>query len=104
MSLLLVVLKRFTRETFISFQVRNYRLYYFGQVISTSGTFMQSIAQAWLVLKISNSGTALGIISALQYIPILLFGTLGGFAALAAALLGSINLRNPRSINTNSIN
>jgi len=42
---------------------------------------MQSVAQAWLVLKISNSGTALGIVSALQYIPILLFGTLGGVVA-----------------------
>lgn len=81
MSRISLALKRFTRETFISFQVRNYRLYYFGQVISTSGTFMQSIAQAWLVLKISNSGTALGIVSALQYIPILLFGTLGGVVA-----------------------
>lgn len=42
---------------------------------------MQGVAQAWLVLKISNSGTALGIVSALQYIPILLFGTLGGVVA-----------------------
>ncbi len=74
-------LKQFSRETFSSFQVRNYRLYYIGQIISTSGTFMQGIAQAWLVLKISNSGTALGIVSALQYIPVLLFGTLGGVAA-----------------------
>jgi MFS family permease len=74
-------LKRYSRETFSSFQVRNYRLYYIGQIISTSGTFMQSVAQAWLVLKISNSGTALGIVSALQYIPILLFGTLGGVVA-----------------------
>ena len=74
-------LTRFSRDTFASFQVRNYRLYYIGQVISTSGTFMQSIAQSWLVLKISNSGTALGIVSALQYIPILLFGTLGGVVA-----------------------
>jgi MFS family permease len=75
------MLTRFSRDTFASFQVRNYRLYYIGQVISTSGTFMQSIAQSWLVLKISNSGTALGIVSALQYIPILLFGTLGGVVA-----------------------
>ncbi len=74
-------LKRYSQETFSSFQVRNYRLYYVGQIISTSGTFMQSVAQAWLVLKISNSGTALGIVSALQYIPILLFGTLGGVVA-----------------------
>jgi MFS family permease len=74
-------LKRFSRDTFTSFEVRNYRLYYIGQIISTSGTFMQSIAQAWLVLKLTDSGTALGIVSALQYIPILLFGTVGGVAA-----------------------
>src|SRR5512135_2695383 len=73
--------RRFSRETFTSFEVRNYRLYYIGQIISTSGTFMQSIAQAWLVLKLTDSGTALGIVSALQYIPVLLFGTVGGVAA-----------------------
>jgi len=49
--------------------------------ISTSGTFMQSVAQAWLVLKITNSGTALGLVSALQYVPILLFGAYGGVIA-----------------------
>jgi MFS family permease len=76
-----ISLKHFTRNTFTSFEVRNYRLYYIGQIISTSGTFMQSIAQAWLVLQISNSGTALGIVSALQYIPVLLFGTFGGVIA-----------------------
>lgn len=76
-----IAIRNFTRNTFTSFEVRNYRLYYIGQIISTSGTFMQSIAQAWLVLEISNSGTALGIVSALQYIPILLFGTLGGVIA-----------------------
>jgi MFS family permease len=81
MSYILTALKRFGRETFTSFEVRNYRLYYIGQIISTSGTFMQTVAQAWLVLKISNSGTALGIVSALQYIPILIFGTLGGVVA-----------------------
>jgi MFS family permease len=74
-------LKRFGRETFTSFEVRNYRLYYIGQIISTSGTFMQSIAQAWLVLKLTNSGAALGIVSALQYIPVLFFGPLGGVMA-----------------------
>jgi len=74
-------LRLFVRETFTSFSVRNYRLYYIGQIISTSGTFMQSIAQAWLVLKIANTGTALGIVSALQYIPVLFFGPLGGVVA-----------------------
>ncbi len=81
MSHFTIALKRFTRDTFTSFSVRNYRLYYIGQIISTSGTFMQSVAQAWLVLKLTNSATALGIVSALQYIPILLFGTLGGVVA-----------------------
>jgi MFS family permease len=61
--------------------VRNYRLYYIGQVISTSGTFMQSIAQDWLVLKLSNSGLALGGVTALQYLPILLLGPYGGLVA-----------------------
>jgi MFS family permease len=81
MSPIRAALQRYRRETFSSFQVRNYRLYYVGQIISTSGTFMQSIAQAWLVLKLTNSGTALGIVSALQYIPILLLGTYGGVMA-----------------------
>jgi MFS family permease len=81
MSAIKTAIKRYSRDTFSSFQVRNYRLYYIGQIISTSGTFMQSIAQAWLVLKITNSGAALGIVSALQYIPILLFGSYGGVIA-----------------------
>jgi MFS family permease len=76
-----VNLRRFGRETFSSFKVRNYRLYYIGQIISTTGTFMQTVAQAWLVLKLTNSGTALGIVSALQYIPVLVFGPLGGVVA-----------------------
>src|SRR5512138_2131057 len=74
-------LRKYSRETFTSLYVRNYRLYYIGQIISTSGTFMQSVAQAWLVLKLTNSGTALGIASALQYMPILLLAPFGGVVA-----------------------
>ena len=74
-------LKRFSQETFSSLHVRNYRLYYIGQIISTSGTFMQSVAQAWLVLRLTNSGTALGIVTALQYVPILFLGPYGGVVA-----------------------
>jgi len=48
------------RRTFRSLRVRNYRLYMTGQVISMIGTWMQSVAQAWLVLKLGQSGTALG--------------------------------------------
>ncbi len=43
-------LQKYGHETFSSLFIRNYRLYYIGQIISTSGTFMQSVAQAWLVL------------------------------------------------------
>jgi MFS family permease len=81
MSQISSAVKKFGKNTFSSFSVRNYRLYYIGQIISTSGTFMQSVAQAWLVLKITNSGTALGLVSALQYVPILLFGAYGGVIA-----------------------
>jgi MFS family permease len=75
------ILRSRSRETFSSLFVRNYRLYYIGQIISTSGTFMQNVAQAWLVLKLTNSGTALGITSALQYVPILILGPYGGVIA-----------------------
>ena len=71
-------LRTFRRETFSSLYIRNYRLYYIGQIISTSGTFMQQVAQAWLVLKLTHSGTALGLVTALQYLPILFFGPYGG--------------------------
>ncbi len=74
-------LRQRSHETFSSLYIRNYRLYYIGQIISTSGTFMQSVAQAWLVLKLTNSGTALGITSALQYVPILVLGPYGGVIA-----------------------
>jgi MFS family permease len=74
-------LRHFSQETFPSLHIRNYRLYYIGQIISTSGTFMQSVAQAWLVLKLTNSGTALGITAALQYVPILVLGPYGGVIA-----------------------
>jgi MFS family permease len=74
-------LRAYTDATFTSLRVRNYRLYYLGQIISTSGTFMQSIAQDWLVLKLSNSGVALGGVTALQYLPILIFGPYGGLVA-----------------------
>jgi MFS family permease len=69
------------RRTFASLSVRNYRLYFFGQMISLSGTWMQGVAQAWLVLKLTNSGTALGLVTALQFLPVLLLGPMGGVVA-----------------------
>jgi len=81
MEHIITYLRHYSRETFSSLYVRNYRLYYIGQIISTSGTFMQSVAQAWLILKLTNSGVALGITSTLQYIPFLILGPYGGIVA-----------------------
>ena len=69
------------RQTFSSLAIRNYRLYFIGQGLSQSGTWMQSIAQDLLVLKLTGSGTDLGIIVALQALPVLLLGPWGGVLA-----------------------
>ncbi|MEJ7702469.1 MAG: MFS transporter [Geodermatophilaceae bacterium] len=62
--------------------MRNYRLFATGSLISNTGTWMQRVAQDWLVLELSNnSGVALGVVTALQFGPILLFGMYGGILA-----------------------
>ncbi|WP_405584382.1 MFS transporter [Streptomyces sp. NBC_01092] len=63
---------------FSSLSVRNYRLFFLGQVVSNTGTWMQRIAQDWLVLGLTGSATAVGITTALQFLPMLLFGLYGG--------------------------
>ena len=70
----------FTR-TFASLRNRNFRIFFTAQIVSVTGTWMQSIAQMWLVLHLTGSGLALGITAALQFTPILLFGTWGGLLA-----------------------
>ena len=74
-------LERATRDTFKSLRSRNYRLYFLGQVVSVSGTWMQGIAQAWLVLQLTGSGAILGLTTGLQFLPILLGGPLAGVLA-----------------------
>jgi MFS family permease len=70
------------RATFQSLHVRNFRLFFFGQMVSQCGTWMQTIALGWLVLHLShNSGFAIGLVIALQFIPTLLFGVWGGVIA-----------------------
>jgi MFS family permease len=64
-----------------SLGVRNYRLYFFGQLISVIGTWMQTVAQSFLVLQLTGSGTALGLATAARFLPMFLFGPLGGLAA-----------------------
>ncbi|MEV5428423.1 MFS transporter [Streptomyces sp. NPDC052701] len=63
---------------FSSLRIRNYRLFFLGQVVSNIGTWMQRIAQDWLVLSLTGSSAAVGITTALQFLPMLLFGLYGG--------------------------
>ncbi len=68
-------------QTFRSLRIRNYRLYFIGMLVSTCGTWMQSVAQSWLVLKISGSSAAVGFTVALQFFPILIGGAWSGVLA-----------------------
>src|SRR3954466_9554211 len=68
-------------RTFQALENYNYRLFWIGQVISLTGTWMQSTGQAWLVLKLTNSPFAVGLVTALQTLPILLFTLFGGVFA-----------------------
>lgn len=74
--------RRLGHDTFASLHNRNYRLYFIGQTVSVSGTWMQQIAQVWLILQLTNySGTAVGLVTAFQFLPMLLFGAWGGVLA-----------------------
>jgi len=70
-----------TGRMFAALHERNFRLYFIGQLISQSGTWMQSVAQGWLVLQITNSSFDLGVVVALQFLPMLLLGSFGGLYA-----------------------
>jgi MFS family permease len=65
-------------STFSSLANRNYRLYFFGQMVSISGTWMQNVAMSFLVLQLTNSGTELGLATAARFVPIFLLGPWGG--------------------------
>ncbi|WP_338045446.1 MFS transporter [Parafrankia soli] len=67
--------------TFAALQVPNFRLFLGGQVVSLCGTWMQMIALGWLVLSLGASGTELGLVTAAQFLPVLLFGAYGGLIA-----------------------
>ncbi|MBR7826696.1 MFS transporter [Actinospica sp. MGRD01-02] len=60
---------------------RNYRLYFAGQLVSVMGTWMQTVAQSFLVLGLTHSGTVLGLATAARFVPMLLFGPMGGLIA-----------------------
>ncbi|HET9782228.1 MAG TPA: MFS transporter [Candidatus Dormibacteraeota bacterium] len=60
---------------------RNYRLFFTGQIISTVGTWMQSVAMPWLALELTHSGFLVGLVLAAQFTPILIAGQFGGIVA-----------------------
>ena len=74
-------IQRFRRDTFASLANPNYRLYFAGQSVSMIGTWMQAIAQSFLVFHITDSGTDVGLIVALQTLPVMLLGPYGGVVA-----------------------
>jgi MFS family permease len=69
------------RGTFSSLSTRNYRLFFTGQLISISGTWMQTVAQSFLVLQLSNSGTTLGLTIAVRFAPMFVLGPWAGLIA-----------------------
>ncbi|HVF32409.1 MAG TPA: MFS transporter [Acidimicrobiales bacterium] len=68
-------------QTFASLRVHNYRVFFLGMLVSASGTWMQSVAQGWLVLQLTGSGTAVGLVTAAQFVPMLVGGVYGGVIA-----------------------
>jgi MFS family permease len=69
------------RRSFNSLEVPNYRRYFAGQLVSLSGNWMQTVAAVWLILTLTGSGVAVGLTTALQFLPMLLFGAWGGLLA-----------------------
>lgn len=66
------------RRGFTALRIHNFRLWFAGQAISVAGTWMQTTALGWLVVVLTGDGVALGTMLALQYLPLLLFGPIGG--------------------------
>jgi len=102
-----------------SLRQRNYRLFFFGQLVSVAGTWMQTVAQSFVVLDLTHSGTQLGLTTAVRFLPMFLFGPLGGvfadrmdkrrvlyltqslaglLAAAFAVLVGTGNIATPQAI------
>ena len=68
-------------STFRSLKVRNFRLFFVGQLISQTGNWLTLVAQTLLVLKLTDSGLAIGLLAACQFLPVLLFGVWTGLIA-----------------------
>src|SRR3954469_4443770 len=68
-------------RSFASLSIPNFRRYFAGQLVSLSGNWMQMIAEMWVVLSLTGSGVAVGVTTALQFLPMLIFGAWGGLIA-----------------------
>lgn len=68
----------FLIRTFPAFKYRNYNLYFFAQLVSLIGTWLQLVAESWLVLQLTNSAFMVGLIAAISFTPVLLFSLFGG--------------------------
>src|SRR5258708_38928303 len=66
------------RRIFGSLDTHNYRLFFTGELVSHTGSWMQNMAEAWLVLTLTPSGAAVGATFAFRFLPVLLFGLWGG--------------------------
>ncbi|MDQ2812297.1 MAG: MFS transporter [Actinomycetota bacterium] len=69
------------RQMISSLRQRNYRLFFFGQLVSVAGTWMQTVAQSFVVLDLTRSGTQLGLTTAARFLPMFIFGPIGGVFA-----------------------
>jgi MFS family permease len=69
---------RLGTQTFRSLRIRNYRLFFIAQCISSTGTWVQLIAENWLVVRLGGSGLTLGVTTALQFLPILFLSAYAG--------------------------
>ena len=69
------------RQMVSSLRQRNYRLFFFGQLVSVAGTWMQTVALSFVVLDLTHSGAQLGLATAARFVPMLLFGPVGGVFA-----------------------
>jgi len=74
-------MKRYLAATFAALRFRNYRLFFLGQSVSVAGTWMQRMAQGWLVLELTDSSVWLGVTLAAQQLPTLMLTAWGGVLA-----------------------
>ncbi len=68
-------------RSFASLSIPNYRRFFYGQLVSISGNWMQTVAEIWVILTLTGSGVAVGLTTALQFLPMLLVGAWGGLIA-----------------------